>query len=182
MAKRLGFQKTLETDMDEQFSTVLDLMETLGLDFNHFFRRLSDLPISFMESEASRIEASQHFFNANSSFQMVGGKDKAKEKVAEWLGAWRKRLEKENGGLDDERRQREMKSVNPKFLPKNWVLDELISRVQRNGERAVLHKILDMALRPFEEHWGPESEWAEEERFCGDVPVQDVGMQCSCSS
>ncbi|KAK6363301.1 hypothetical protein TWF730_000740 [Orbilia blumenaviensis] len=189
MSRRLGFQSERESDMENHFTTALDLMEKLGLDFNHFFRRLADLPIYNMESEDSRIMAAEHFFNANSAVNMpglardkAGEKEKAKKEIAEWLGKWRERLEDEEGGLDDERRQREMKRVNPRFLPKNWVLDELINRVQRNGERDILHKILDMSLRPFEDHWGPESEWAEEDRLCGDVPPQDAGMQCSCSS
>ncbi|KAF3941196.1 hypothetical protein ABW19_dt0202455 [Dactylella cylindrospora] len=131
MSKRLGFQTLRDEDMDEMFSTVLDLMEKLGLDFNHFFRRLSHLPISDMESLDSRMHAAEHFFNLNSSFNMPGtpekkkaeAKEEAKAEVAKWLGKWRERLEKEEGGLDDERRQKQMKGVNPKFLPKNWVLD-----------------------------------------------------------
>ncbi|KAJ6262156.1 hypothetical protein Dda_2961 [Drechslerella dactyloides] len=190
MSKRLGFQTVRDTDMDEMFSPALDLMEKLGLDFNHFFRRLSDLPISLMESADARARAADHFFNANSAFNMPGmpeknkaeAKDKAMQEIAGWLGQWRDRLALEEGGLDDEARKAAMKSVNPKFVPKNWVLDELISRVQREGERDILHKILDMSLRPFEDHWGPQSEWEEEDRLCGDVPPQDVGMQCSCSS
>ncbi|KAK6534269.1 hypothetical protein TWF281_005599 [Arthrobotrys megalospora] len=191
MSRRLGFQSPLESDMENFFTTALDLMEKLGLDFNHFFRRLADLPIKDMEGEDARVMAAEHFFNANSAVNMPGlgtgrdrieEKEKAKKEIAEWLGKWRERLADEDGGLDDERRRREMKKVNPKFLPKNWVLDELINRVQRNGERDILHKILDMSLRPFEDHWGPESEWNEEDRLCGDVPPQDVGMQCSCSS
>ncbi|KAK6528673.1 hypothetical protein TWF694_003919 [Orbilia ellipsospora] len=190
MSLRLGFQTIRDTDMDEMFSTTLDLMEKLGLDFNHFFRRLSHLPISVMQNEDSRARSAEHFFNSNSSFNMPGmqekhkadEKEKAKQEIAEWLRKWRERLAMEDGGLNDERRQMEMKRVNPKFLPKNWVLDELIQRVQRNGERDVLQKVLDMAIRPFEDHWGPQSEWQEEDRLCGDVPPQDVGMQCSCSS
>ncbi|KAF3921465.1 hypothetical protein ABW21_db0206060 [Orbilia brochopaga] len=182
MSRRLGFRTRRDTDMDEMFSPALDLMEKLGLDFNHFFRRLSDLPISAMEGEEARARAADHFFNANSAFYMPGmseknraeAKDKAVKEVADWLGKWRERLALEEDGLDDD--------VNPKFLPKNWVLDELISRVQREGERDILHKVLDMSLRPFEDHWGPQSEWDEEDRLCGDVPPQDVGMQCSCSS
>ncbi|KAF3902029.1 hypothetical protein AA313_de0205990 [Arthrobotrys entomopaga] len=190
MSRRLGFQTIQDTDMDEMFSTTLDLMEKLGLDFNHFFRRLSHLPISVMQSEDSRTRSAEHFFNLNSSFNMPGmqekhkaeEREKAKQEIAEWLRKWRERLALEDGGLNDERRQVEMKRVNPKFLPKNWVLDELIQRVQRNGERDILQKVLDMAIRPFEDHWGPQSEWQEEDRLCGDVPPQDVGMQCSCSS
>ncbi len=66
------------------------------------------------------------------------------------------------------------------FIPKNWVLDELIQRVEHGGERDILQRVLHMALNPFEDSWGWDR--GEEERFCGDVPRQGRAMQCSCSS
>jgi len=182
MTKRLGFQTMKDTDMEEQFSTCLDMMQEIGIDFSHFFRRLSVLPISQMESEESRIQAAKLFLNPSSTLSMVGGEEKAKKMVADWLLNWRKRLYAEENVQSDEERQKAMKAVNPKFVPKAWVLDEVIQRVQRDQDTKVLEKVLKMALNPFDEHWGPESEWKEEERFCGDVPASTMGLQCSCSS
>ena len=73
-----------------------------------------------------------------------------------------------------------MKKVNPKFIPKSWILDELIDRVEKKGERDVLDRVMNMALHPFEGNWGRDQQ--EEERFCGDVPKYNRAMQCSCSS
>lgn len=66
------------------------------------------------------------------------------------------------------------------FVPRSWVLDELIDRVEKKGERDILPAIMKLILDPFQENWG----WneAEEERFCGDVPKYKGMMQCSCSS
>jgi serine/tyrosine/threonine adenylyltransferase len=69
---------------------------------------------------------------------------------------------------------------SPQFIPKSWILDELIDRVEKKGEREILRNVMDMALNPFKEDWGWNRE--EEERFCGDVPRFKTGMQCSCSS
>ena len=80
----------------------------------------------------------------------------------------------------EEERFAAMKAVNPKFIPRSWVLDELIERVEKKGEREVLDRVMNMALNPFNEEWGVERE--EEERFCGDVPRYQRAMQCSCSS
>lgn len=66
------------------------------------------------------------------------------------------------------------------FIPKSWILDELIQRVEHKGEREILNRIMHMALLPFEEEWGWDRD--EEERFCGDVPRKGRAMQCSCSS
>jgi len=64
-------------------------------------------------------------------------------------------------------------------VPKNWVLDEVIKRVEKDGEREVLKGVMRMVERPFDEGWdGVE----EGERFCGDVPSGKGAMQCSCSS
>ena len=73
-----------------------------------------------------------------------------------------------------------MKAVNPKFMPRSWVLDEIIQRVEHGGERAVLTRVMDMALRPFEEEWDGDGE--EEKRWTGDVPRGNRQMMCSCSS
>ena len=60
------------------------------------------------------------------------------------------------------------------------MLDELIKRVEKKGEREVLTHVTDMALSPFQERWN----WSdsEEERFCGNVPKHRGMLQCSCSS
>ena len=70
--------------------------------------------------------------------------------------------------------------MNVQFIPRSWILDELIKRVEQGGEREVLNRVMNMALHPFEDSWGGDE--AEEERFCGDVPRKGRGMQCSCSS
>jgi serine/tyrosine/threonine adenylyltransferase len=63
---------------------------------------------------------------------------------------------------------------------RNWILEEVIERVEKKGERDILQRVLAMALEPFREEWGGVRE--EEERFCGVVPKYKSGLQCSCSS
>jgi serine/tyrosine/threonine adenylyltransferase len=63
---------------------------------------------------------------------------------------------------------------------RNWILEEVIERVEKKGEREILQRVLAMALDPFREEWGGDRD--EEERFCGDVPKYKSGLQCSCSS
>ncbi|EQK98367.1 putative protein family UPF0061 [Ophiocordyceps sinensis CO18] len=83
-----------------------------------------------------------------------------------------------------------MKRVNPNFVPRGWILDEVIRRVEKNGERDVLGRIMHMALNPFEDEWHGKTvdgvAWKgdaeEEQRWTGDVPRMEQAMQCSCSS
>ncbi|EAQ83824.1 hypothetical protein CHGG_10228 [Chaetomium globosum CBS 148.51] len=90
----------------------------------------------------------------------------------------------------DAERMAAMKSVNPNFVPRGWILDEVIRRVEKGGERDVLKRVMHMALHPFEDSWAGrefdgvvyEGDREEEVRWTGDVPKAERAMQCSCSS
>jgi uncharacterized protein YdiU (UPF0061 family) len=180
MTARLGLQTCKDEDFENLFSELLDMMAALELDFNQFFRKLSNINVAALETEASRKDAAGVFFH----HEGVTGNNtdaEARKRIAEWLDSWQARVYEDWGpdGQDAER-QAAMKSVNPKFIPKAWILDELIRRVEKDGEREILDCVLNMALHPFEESWGWDEK--EEERFCGDVPHTGRAMQCSCSS
>ncbi|KAL7273031.1 hypothetical protein RUND412_004150 [Rhizina undulata] len=180
MAARLGLRSLRDTDQNELFSTCLEMMEKIELDFHHFFRRLSEMEVRrIMEtgSEEERLEAAGEFLQKDGAF---GGHKEAKAKgfVLDWLKVYAERLKSED--VTDQERIPKMKRLNPKFVPKNWVLEELIFKVEKEKDRDILDKVLHMVLNPFEDEWG----WnrGEEERLCGDVPRQSRASQCSCSS
>ncbi|KAL4996145.1 hypothetical protein BDV10DRAFT_187371 [Aspergillus recurvatus] len=182
MSKRLGLLTQRESDFQELFSELLDTLEALELDFNHFFRRLSSVPVTELETEAGRKEIAHIFFHTEGHGGIGYTEDSARERIAKWLDRWRQRV-LEDWGSDadaDTERQEAMKEVNPKFVPRGWILDEVIERVERRGDREILGRVMSMALNPFNEVWGLNKE--EEERFCGDVPKFQRAMMCSCSS
>jgi len=181
MTARLGLKEFKESDFQELFSELLDTMEALELDFNQFFRKLSNLHVTALETGADRTKAAGVFFHHEGVTGIGNTDESARKRIAEWLEKWQKRVYEDWGpdGGDNERIT-EMKKVNPKFIPKSWILDEVIKRVEKSGEREILDRVLHMALHPFEESWGWDAK--EEERFCGDVPKTDRAMQCSCSS
>ncbi|KAJ5765548.1 hypothetical protein N7520_005107 [Penicillium odoratum] len=179
MCQRLGLKTQQESDFQLLFSEMLDTLEALELDFNHFFRRLSGLRLSELETEEQRTEAAAIFFHAE-GFGGIGYTDtSAKDRIAKWLGNWRGRVLEDWGDQDDER-QKAMKAINPNFIPRGWILDEIIERVERKGDREILGRVMQMSLNPFNDEWGLLKE--EEERFCGDVPKYKRAMMCSCSS
>lgn len=181
MTARLGLREFKESDFESLFSELLDTMEALELDFNQFFRKLSNIKVRDLETDDQRRSAAGVFFHHEGVTGIGNTDESARKRIGEWLERWRTRVY-EDWGPDggDEERQGAMKKVNPKFIPKSWILDELIKRVEKDGEREILDKVLHMALNPFEENWGWDTK--EEERFCGDVPRNDRAMQCSCSS
>ncbi|KAG6159648.1 hypothetical protein E4U37_002811 [Claviceps purpurea] len=193
MTARLGLRQMKKSDFDDLFSSALDTLETYELDFNHFFRRLSHIQLSDLASHADCKEKAPVFFHKEG----VHREDEAKEWLATWLGKWRARVIEDwkDDGEDvsdarDEERQQAMKRVNPNFVPRGWILDEVIRRVEKEGERDVLNRVMHMALNPFEEAWDGKTfdgevykgDADEEQRWVGDVPRQGRAMQCSCSS
>ncbi|KAJ4340922.1 hypothetical protein N0V87_002276 [Didymella glomerata] len=176
MTARLGLKSQQDSDFDSLFSELLDFLEAYELDFHHAFRRLSSLSLSKLDSDELRQNTADIFFREDNL-----PKDGAESRVriAKWLEKWSARV-KEDWGEDDSGRQEAMKAVNPSFVPRSWILDELIDRVEKKGEREILPEIMKMNLDPFSESWGLDKE--EEQRFTGDVPKYKGMMQCSCSS
>ena len=182
MGERVGLKKVKEGDFEMLFSELLDMMEALELDFNHFFRRLSSVRVGHVETEEKRKEVAGRFFHGEGVTGLGNTEESARKRIAEWLERWRERVIEDwgEGQEADEDREKEMKKVNPKFVPRSWILDEVIRRVDQEGDRDVLGRVMRMTLDPFEEQWGGDRE--EEERWCGDVPRTGRGMMCSCSS
>ncbi|KAL2825408.1 hypothetical protein BDW59DRAFT_146172 [Aspergillus cavernicola] len=182
MSKRLGLQTQKESDFQDLFSELLDTLEALELDFNHFFRRLSGVSLSDLDSELKRKEVAPIFFHAEGFGGIGYTEDSARDRIAKWLDKWQQRILEDWGSESDAdtQRQNAMKAVNPNFTPRGWILDEIIERVERRGDREVLGRVMNMALNPFNGEWGQNRE--EEDRFCGDVPRFQRAMMCSCSS
>ncbi|KAI0998139.1 Protein adenylyltransferase [Podosphaera aphanis] len=175
MSSRLGLKTSPESDFKSLYSELLDTMEEFELDFNHFFRRLSSLRIDELEIDAQRRSAAKMFFPGETTTDSTGH-----ERIENWLDKWRHRVIEDWGPTGcDSSRQASMLKVNPKFLARNWVLEEVITRVT-SGDRTVLDRVMAMACAPFAEAWGGDK--LEEERWCGDVPKHKRAMQCSCSS
>ncbi|PWY65348.1 UPF0061-domain-containing protein [Aspergillus heteromorphus CBS 117.55] len=178
MGSRLGLRSQKDSDFEDLFSEMLDMLEALELDFNHFFRRLSDVSLQDLETEEIRKKMASVFFHAE-GFGVIGySDDSARQRVANWLNKWKHRVIEDWGDCDSER-QRFMKNINPKFLPRGWILDEIIERVEQHGDREIIGRVMHMTLNPFNDEWGLNG---DEERFCGDVPRSKRAMMCSCSS
>ncbi|KAI9815680.1 MAG: hypothetical protein M1827_002076 [Pycnora praestabilis] len=180
MSARLGLTTQKDEDFENLFSELLNTMESLELDFNQSFRKLCSIKLSDIETEDQRKEVASRFFHHEGVTGFGNTEESARTRVAEWLARWRVRALEDWGERNDSEREAAMKKVNPKFIPKSWVLDELIQRIEKRGEREILHNVMQMALNPFEDSWGWDEK--EEERFCGDVPRMSRAMQCSCSS
>ena len=182
------------SDMDPLITSLLDVMEQIELDFNMFFRRLSSVRVADLATEEGRRDAAAQFFYREGVTAAVG-EETGRRQVAEWLAKWGDRVAA-GPTKDDDARITAMKAVNPNFVPRGWVLDEVIRRVEKDGERDVLRRIMHMALHPFADSWHEntsvlgdtdtpqpyQGDASEEIRWTQDVPAKQRAMQCSCSS
>ncbi|KAI1179915.1 hypothetical protein F4777DRAFT_532517 [Nemania sp. FL0916] len=195
MTARLGLKNFKESDFEQLFSELLDAMEALELDFNLFFRRLCGIKISELESEEARQEKASAFFYKD-GVTGFGGEEEGRKRVGNWLERWRQRVLEDWGDgaavseEADAQRIEAMKKTNPNFIPRGWILDEIIRRVEKENDRDVLDRVMTLALHPFEESWAGrefegkvyEGDKEEETRWIVDVPKVARAMQCSCSS
>ncbi len=196
MTARLGLRQQKESDFDVLFSEALDTLEAFELDFSHFFRRLSSVKLDQVATEDARRQTAKIFFH-NEGLPKTTTESDAVARVSSWLSKWHDRVVEDwspdgtgvTEGAEAERIQA-MKQINPNFVPRGWILDEIIRRVEKEGDRKVLDRVMQMALHPFNDAWsGQELNGAtcqgdreEEQRWVGDVPRHERAMQCSCSS
>ena len=86
----------------------------------------------------------------------------------EWYERYTQRVE-----LIDERLTF-MKKINPKYVLKNYMLQEAIDRAEQ-GDYALVNGLLNIAQNPYGEH-------KEYERYAQPTPKEFGNISCSCSS
>lgn len=178
---RLGLVESKSKDHDDIFQALLNTLEECAVDFNQFFRLLGSFKLfdGSLTSENLRQVAGDLLLPKELTPMAIAKPDVSRKLLAEWLTKYKARLEEE-GSTDDEARAKRMNAVNPKFVLKNWVVDEVIQRVQKDFDLEILKQVLEMSLNPFKETWGFDP--IDEMRFTGEVPTMLRDQTCSCSS
>jgi uncharacterized protein YdiU (UPF0061 family) len=94
------------------------------------------------------------------------------EELTTWLDRYKYRVSNQNISLLD--RLKNMKQVNPKFILKNYILQEIIKECE-NGDFTMLNDFLDIAHNPYSEH-------KKYDKYALPTPKNLSGYICSCSS
>ena len=132
-------------------------MEQQKLDFHSTFRTLCYFKPSLLdESKSTSGDALQTFISkllSRSSDADTLDHAKATGEWLEWLERYAKRIQEEKeewaGVVDvDAEREKEMKVANPRFVLRQWLLEEVISRVERDSEsgKRVLAKVMHVGF------------------------------------
>jgi len=199
MRQRLGLRRAEEQDDAVLVQPLLAMLEEQKLDFHLIFRHLTRFRPTLMSSSSDAfIDALISFTSAATG---VPERDAASKQWRNWLEKYAARIEREKdewAGANSEgdwqaQREKEARLANPRFVLRQWVLEEVIAKVEAGAEsgRSVLGKVMQMACNPYES-WGAEgddrtdevldAETREERRLCGIGDAKMLGFQCSCSS
>ena len=171
--QRLGLRRQDPTDESNLFKPLLGLMESSQLDFHSTFRTLSFFKPSLLalpqdptpNSKESPISIALHQFITNIlsatpepqrlDYGAVTGEwlgwleryaTRIKDEEAEWTAA----AAAASADVDiDNEREREMKNVNPRFVLRQWLLEEVIGKVERDSDsgKRVLAKVMHVSYR-----------------------------------
>lgn len=147
---KLGLD-TLQEGDPELFVNLLNILENGRVDMTPFFRALSRY-----DGERSTIL----------SLTL------APNQMDEWLDIYEKRLESNRSTPSE--RHTSMLRTNPKYVLKNYILQEAIAAAE-NDDFSLTNHLLRLAQDPFGEH-------EAFERFAQPTPLEHRNLKLSCSS
>ena len=145
----------MESEDYQLFGSLLQTLSNLAIDYTFFFRQLSNYKINQVDSLS----------------ELWNYYEKSEELIV-WFSLYDQRLKRELS--EDIKRQMEMKSVNPKYVLRNYIAQEIIEEVEKGGNEK-LKSWLGILYSPFAEH-------PEYESYSKPTPKEKKNYSVSCSS
>jgi uncharacterized protein YdiU (UPF0061 family) len=161
--RKLGLagRRDTTTDDDDLLAGLGALLVDAELDMSIFFRRLAQVPVADVAAGEAVLR------DAYYSPAQVTAVHHAR--LRSWLDHYAARVAVER--LDDAERRRRMDAVNPRYVPRNYLVQQVIEATER-GDRAALPELLDVLRRPYDDQPGRERfaekrpEWARHRPGC----------------
>jgi uncharacterized protein YdiU (UPF0061 family) len=147
---KLGLDAPQETDSD-LLRTLFSVMENGRIDMTPFFRTLS------------------HYEGQRESLLTL---TLAPNQMNEWLDVYDERLLLNS--ISTHERHTQMLQTNPKYVLKNYILQEAIDAAEKN-DFTLVNELLILAQNPYDEH-------KRFEHYAGVTPQQHTNLKLSCSS
>lgn len=139
-------------DISKRF---LDLLEDHNLDFHSAFRKLSAFRPGYVQDDGEKLDAFiSHLLESTPQPQKLD-RVRASADFKAWLTRYSNRILEEReewGPISQEEvdalREKEMDEVNPRFILRQWVLEEVITKVEEDSVsgRRILAKVLKVRL------------------------------------
>jgi len=150
MQKKLGLSYELSADSNRELvSKLIGMLNTVTIDYTLFFNHLS------------------HF-----EYKEIINLCIFKKPMEEWLEDYKKLLE--NEPLSNDEVSLQMQKANPKYVLKNYMIQEAIDKAQ-NDDFTLVNDLLKIAQNPYKVHEGYE-------RYMYSTPQEFSNIQLSCSS
>lgn len=118
-------------------------MQAAVVDMTLFFRALADLDVDAAASEAG--DDDDIFAEA---FYEPARRDAERTRLRQWLRRYRARMA--DDALDAEARRARMRAANPKFIPRNWLVQQVIERAEA-GDASGIDELLQVLQQPYAE-------------------------------
>jgi uncharacterized protein YdiU (UPF0061 family) len=150
MGKKLGFDEVSDVDFD-LMKQMFGMLQSLHVDYTLFFRTLS------------------HYNGERKELLRLGF---LHTPMNEWLDEYDERLKENESSMLE--RQEQMLISNPKFVLKNYMLQEAIDEAEK-GNFELLDALFKIAQNPYAEH-------EAFERWAGKTPDEFKNQKLSCSS
>ena len=157
------------TGRGDTATTDEDLLARLGevlvgaeIDMTLWFRCLADVPARAPADAAFSIMREAYYEPSELPSEQRAA-------LAGWLRAYWARVEVEN--IDDRERRERMDAINPIYVPRNYLVQEVIDATEA-GDRTALPELIEVLRRPYVEQPGREKfalkrpEWARHKAGC----------------
>ena len=151
MRDKLGLQREQESDLGLIMDT-FSMLQEHHVDYTAFFRALSNL------RERGHAPVLDLFIDRSTA--------------SDWLQRYEQRLQSES--RSDQARELAMRAVNPKYILRNYLAQQVIQEAQ-NGDYAPLHELIEVLEHPFDEQ-------PHYEHYAALPPDWGKHMNISCSS
>ncbi len=148
MSKKLGLVSTVKDD-NGLIADLLDVLEKAEIDYTPFF----------------------YYLSCDNKYEIKRLCTYEKD-LDTWLTSYEQRVTKQDVSKED--RLKQMRTINPKYVLKNFMLQEAIELAQ-NDDFTLVNDLLKIAQNPYDEH-------KEFERYAQSTPKNVQNMLCSCSS
>jgi uncharacterized protein YdiU (UPF0061 family) len=152
MSKKLGLKEQMPEDVG-LIKRLLEILTVEVADYTVFYRSLGSL-------------------NSVDDTQIVSMFDN-KDSISNWLSSYKLRLTAE--GSDDKIRKKEMDSVNPKFILRNYLAENAIRKAVDEGDYSEIERLHRILRKPFEEQ-------KEFQDYAEASPEWGKNLEISCSS
>lgn len=157
VARKLGLEHCREADLG-MFADLLGLLRDGQVDMTVFFRALGRT-----DAAAADVDVFADAFYDRQAREQVAGR------LRQWLARYAARLA--DDPLSPRQRRERMRLANPCYVPRNWLVQEVIDRAEA-GDAGGIGELLEVLRRPCEEQPGREHyaarrpEWARERAGC----------------